>query len=100
MQLDIRSFFIRIDRARLLAVCEGLSLANQTDWRLPNVKELESITDDNRENPAIAPIFTGAIASYYWSSTTYADYSGFAWFVNFGNGYVGYYYKGYGSYAR
>ncbi|MBI4687331.1 MAG: DUF1566 domain-containing protein [Nitrospirae bacterium] len=37
-----------------LSYCEGLPLGGKTDWRLPNVKELESLTDDTRYNdPAI-----------------------------------------------
>ncbi len=80
-----------------IVYCEGLSLANQTDWRLPNVKELESITDDSRAYPAIDPIFTGTKASYYWSSTTYADNSYRAWFVYFDNGNVYVSNKGYFS---
>lgn len=57
-----------------VSYCEGLSLGNQSDWRLPNAKELESITDDNRLSPAIDPIFTtfnyGVWPYDFWSSTS------------------------------
>ena len=72
-----------------LSYCEGLPLGGHTDWRLPNIKELESINDDTRYNPAIdTSFFPGAYASGYWSSTTYAYYPNNAWSVYFyvGNG--------------
>ena len=78
-----------------IAYCEGLSLDNQADWRLPNVKELESITDDSRVFPAIDPIFTGVSEWDYWTSTTYAGSSSQEWLVNFSNGTNGYYNKAY-----
>lgn len=71
-----------------IAYCEGLTLANQSDWRLPNIKELESITDDSRYNPAIDPVFTDAKAFFYWSSTTYAYDPSSAWVVYFFDGLV------------
>lgn len=58
-------------------------------WRLPNVKELESITDKSRTNPAIDPVaFPATPANWYWSATPYAGMPAVAWGVNFDNGYV------------
>jgi hypothetical protein len=62
-----------------------------SDWRIPEQKELQSIADYSRTNPAIDTTFffgtlsftlTGAYA-YYWSSTTYARHTNNAWTVTF-----------------
>jgi pimeloyl-ACP methyl ester carboxylesterase len=79
-----------------LSYCEDLSLGGHSDWRLPNIKELESITDDTRLNPAIdTNFFPNAVASNYWSSTTSADGPDGAWDVFFYVGLVSYYGKGF-----
>lgn len=53
--------------------CSGLGL-DGGGWRLPNMKELESIIDDGRYDPSIdTTVFSNTASSYYWSSTTYAD---------------------------
>ena len=66
--------------------CEGLTLNGQSDWRLPNKKELLSIVDYGTYSPAISSVFEKTTSDYYWSSTTSADYPRYVWFVNFGNG--------------
>jgi Protein of unknown function (DUF1566) len=68
--------------------CEQLSFAGHDDWRLPNVRELQSIVDYGRREQAINPAFT-ALSEYYWSSTSYADAADDAWGVGFNVGYVG-----------
>ncbi|MGH8470818.1 MAG: DUF1566 domain-containing protein [Gammaproteobacteria bacterium] len=62
--------------------------AGQCDWRLPNVKELQSIVDYGRVNPSIDPIFGPTAASFYWSSTTFAFFPALAWIVTFSGGSV------------
>jgi hypothetical protein len=60
-------------------------------WRLPNVKELSSIADKSRSNPAIdTTAFPATPASWFWSASPDVGYSYNAWYVYFGNGYVGY----------
>ena len=69
-----------------LAYCENLDLAGHDDWRLPNVRELQSIVDYGRFGPAIDPVF-GALSSGYWSSTTYeGGGTDGGWSVNFSDG--------------
>ena len=69
--------------------CEALSYAGQTDWRLPNLRELQSIVDYSRLNPAVDPLFTNTQSSFYWSSTTKVGITSDAWYVYFPYGTVG-----------
>jgi hypothetical protein len=82
-----------------ITYCEGLSLGSHTDWRLPNIKELKSIADMSRYNPAINPLFNTK-SSDYWSSTTDVNSTTYAWYVNFYLGYVGVNYKTDYGYVR
>lgn len=71
-----------------LSYAENLELAGYDDWRLPNVKELQSIVDYSRApdvtgSAAIDPVFgcteivdpagNPGQYPYYWSSTTHED---------------------------
>ena len=63
------------------------SFAGQSDWRLPNMRELQTIVDRAKFNPAVdSAAFPNTPASSFWSSTTYPDISTGAWNVNFGGG--------------
>ncbi len=72
---------------------------SHADWRLPSRFELESLLDLDYSYPAISNTtgtaqwtegnpFTGVQSHYYWSGTTYAHGTGYAWGVYMYDGYV------------
>ena len=74
-----------------------------SDWRLPTIKELPFLVNYSIPNPGPAiytAYFPNTVSSYYWSSTTYANYTSSAWFVYFYYGYAYSYYKGNYNYVR
>ena len=61
-------------------------LGGFNDWRMPSPKELASIANLAKIDPAIdVDLFPGAMSAFYWSSTSNASYTGGAWGVNFLN---------------
>ena len=96
--------------AEALDYCENLTLAGYSDWRLPDVKELQSIVDydppdwegahmvldttffdfilpsgkDLFTPPTTSPPEGASIAPFFWTSTTHGDGTMFAAYVCFG----------------
>ncbi len=78
---------LALDWQDALAYAENLELAGNTDWRLPNAKELQSIVDYTRSpqttaSPAIDPLFStteitdpdgNAQYPYFWTGTNHQD---------------------------
>ncbi|MBD3842399.1 MAG: DUF1566 domain-containing protein [Campylobacterales bacterium] len=66
--------------------CETLSFSGFTDWKLPNIKELQTIVDVERKEVAIAKEFENFEPSSYWSSTVDMSNETNAWYVGFKTG--------------
>ena len=64
-----------------LVYAEGLTIGTTSDWRLPNIKELQSLNNELATNPSVfAPYFTGLGVKFYWSSTTLPNQTLSAWY--------------------
>ena len=95
-----------IDWENALSYAENSEYAGYTDWRLPDVKELQGIVnygyspsaiDESKKGPAIDPLFKCTSITneagdedygYYWTGTSACFQSGepmyYAWYVAFG----------------
>ncbi len=78
---------VKVDTfAGAIDYCDNLELGNETNWRLPNINELLTITDFSDETYNIDEIFEQISSWYYYTSTRSATDSTEPWFVLFNNG--------------
>ncbi|MCI0435770.1 MAG: DUF1566 domain-containing protein, partial [Gemmatimonadetes bacterium] len=95
---DIDTFYTWANAfAGKVAALNSGGFAGYTDWRVPNVKELQSIVNYENLNPTVSPAFNNGCISgctvttcsctstfgFYWSSSTFAGGPGLAWTVGF-----------------
>ena len=97
----------------------GSGFAGDTDWRIPNVNELQGIATYEIGSPSVDPAFnTGCVASctvincscthfsggffakVYWTSSTYASSPDHAWLIRFDSGQTSQTTKSAGEYVR
>ena len=74
-----------------LKYCDALKPSGHGPWRLPNIKELRSLSDDAKIRPSLdRKFFPEAKVANCWSSTTQSNRPGRAWLVEFETGLVTY----------
>ena len=68
--------------------------SHQTDWRLPNRFELESLLNlENVDGKPDGDPFMGTMVQDHWTSTTFASDPSHAWQVGFDDGAFGHFLK-------
>lgn len=100
----------KVGWAQALATCEGLGWGGYDDWRLPDIKELRSLVDERRNQPAIdssafpstpfyGPDDTSDNVGQFWSSTA-RSYNNFALYADFSSGFSHFYRQDEGRHVR
>jgi hypothetical protein len=80
-------------RADAKTYCAGVgSSLGGTGWRLPTLKELQSLVDYSQTTPPMidSTAFPGTPSDFFWSASPLAGSSSGAWDVYFGNGQTGF----------
>jgi hypothetical protein len=70
--------------------CDGLTYNGQSDWRLPTQKELMAIYNHGIVSTVVHTnwLSLGDLQSYYWSSSSNAGNTYYAWYVNLAFGHT------------
>ncbi len=84
----------RYPYATATALKKTANFAGHTDWRLPNITELQTLVERDNLEPAVnTEVFPRAPSDAFWSSSPYVSNASYAWVVRFAYGYVAIYSK-------
>ena len=77
----------KINWFNAITYCNNLTFAGYSDWRVPNLRELQSLVDIGQPIMIVidAMYFPNTLGDYYWTSTTNSFTKG-AYYVYFGTG--------------
>jgi len=83
---------VKLGWTSAIAYCEGLNYGGYTDWRLPNIREMQSLIDYGRYNPALPAghPFISVQLGGYWTSSSGTGSPSNGWKVQIPNGNVNY----------
>lgn len=75
------------DAAAAREYCAGLVLGAESGFRVPTMKELQTLVDDRHFEPAIdVEAFPDAPSESFWSSSAWSGTTELAWYVRFDSG--------------
>lgn len=69
---------------------KGYATSLGDGWRLPTIKELLTLVDYARVDPACS-VFPDCPSGWFWSSSAYSGNTSYAWSVDFLDGYTNFY---------
>jgi len=72
---------VRASWAAWLTAVERLDFAGHSDWRAPNIRELQSLIDYTKFNTCFPSVFIFQ-PFWYWSSTTSISSTTKAWYID------------------